>query len=162
MVSRIILFFLFYAHCTSCSLNFSSPLVGPLLLDAQIRPNVSDKVYVAISHASLKRHMRSNFLQNSDELYSSLTSVDGYVGGSLRLEPFGDQVWALSLWVDKKSMDEFIKDHPQAIAAFTSEESIVDFRTSFFNMNSDEIPNVWQHAMLELDSVPMKLISKQN
>ena len=143
---------------TSCSLNFSGPLTGPLLLNAQIRPNVANEVFVAITNASLKRHLRSDFLKSSDELYSTLDLIEGYIGGSLRVEPFGNQAWTLTIWKDKEAMNRFVLGQAHMAAAFTHGEAIIKFRSADFIMESQLIPNVWDKAMEKLDEIPKESI----
>ncbi|NRA47454.1 MAG: hypothetical protein HRU09_21100 [Oligoflexales bacterium] len=159
MITRMMPFWLLCVLTASCSLNFAGPLKGPLLLDAQIRPNIANEVIVAISNARLKRHLRSSFLHTSDELYKNLNEVEGYVGGSMRLEPFGDQVWTLTIWTEKEAMDSFFRETHMA-TAFAQNDAIVKFRSTHFSMNSAKIPDTWEQAMEKIEKIPEKTISE--
>ncbi|MFK7827586.1 MAG: hypothetical protein AB8G05_25805 [Oligoflexales bacterium] len=139
---------------TSCSLDFSAPLAGPLLLNAQIRPKVANEVIVAITNANVERHLRSKFLDISKEFYSSLYSVEGYVGGSLRLEPFGNQVWTLTIWKDKDALDRFALEQPHMASIFSNSEGIIKSRSTSFAMKSKLVPEVWEKAIATLEKIP--------
>lgn len=76
-------------------------------------------VVVAITEVEIKGSfsLRSIFWNRVSSVRSSLAENEGYLGGAIRRELFGNRAWTMTVWKDEISLDRFVEsvEHERAM-----------------------------------------------
>lgn len=132
-------------------LTIGTPFEGPGI-DAPATDDAGDTVLVALTHGRLGPGERRAFDRHTQRVYASLAQRPGFVGGAIRREIFGRQVWTMTAWVDERSLVEFIRSshHHDAI----QETGGLFVHTQFVRtvVPRRELPLTWDRALEVLAS----------
>ncbi len=137
---------------TGCALAL--PFKGPGY-DADSKKIIapsSDKVVVALTHVVVDKQKRDKVDDHSKKIVDVIDQTPGYIGGSFRIEFFGDQLWTMTVWKDKESMDKFVNGRMHLDAMYQGASGARKMRSKVFLVSKDEIPISWDRALKELET----------
>jgi heme-degrading monooxygenase HmoA len=145
---------LFVALNVGCAI--SPPISGPLIdrSSKKLLVDSSSDVVVALTNAQLIRKERKPFDRSSQEIYKSLESYPGYIGGTIRLELFGDQVWTMTMWESESALKNFVVSARHLNAMYLTNQAMSRFRHLHLKMRADELPLSWDQAEKLLSHEP--------
>jgi quinol monooxygenase YgiN len=125
----------------------------------QERPTQADQqadstLLVALTHAVLSED-REPFDRYTRMLVDEMEKQPGLYGYSVRKELLGDEVWTMTVWYDKASLERFIYSdiHQQAIQA--AMPAVIATRFLRFEVPQDEAPPRWNDALERLSKVEL-------
>ncbi len=105
-----------------------------------------------ISFLALKRYRAlPSFFRFTFEIQRQLKTAPGLVGYALDAQPLALRFWTLSVWLDQKSLNDFVAHlpHARAIQALAPHMGKTQFVQWF--VESNEIPISWAAAKSRLD-----------
>lgn len=143
----------------ACSI--SRPISGPGY-DARtklFRTKNTNTVFVSITNAKLIGSKRISFDRYTQELYLTLDGRRGYLGGSIRKEIFGNEVWTFTVWENHEAMKEFVYSRDHLNAIYMSSEAIEVMRSINFDHPSSTQLN-WERIYQEISKVEFKSLKK--
>jgi heme-degrading monooxygenase HmoA len=135
----------------SCAI--SPPFRGPGFdaEDGITHERAGETVWVAVTHGVLERRTRGPFDDHTQKVYRSMDQHPGYIGGSIRKEILGDQVWTMTVWATEADLDRFVfsKIHQDAVDA--GEDALRSARFARGQVDRARIPLSWEEAEALLD-----------
>jgi heme-degrading monooxygenase HmoA len=126
---------------------YSAPFRGPgySSTDFISKTPINKPVVVAVTNAKLNdTKTAKEFKSRSREIYKNLEENEGYIGGSVRLELFGDELWTVTVWQDKKSLQKFVDSSRHLDAVYMTNEAMSEFKHFNFEVPFKEIPKDWK------------------
>ena len=141
---------LFFSSC-SFSPKFSGPKFDIKTNKLMINPN--QEVVLALTNAKLLRSKRSGFDSRSREIFKNIKSYDGYIGGTVKVEVFGDEVWTMTVWEDEISLNKFVESSRHLDAMYMTSDAMVKFKHTHLKVQAKDLPYSWSQVQNILDSV---------
>ena len=142
---------LILAGCT-----ISRPFAG-LGKDPVFREQNKQKEFlVVLTNAKLYRDKREAFDDYTQSLYKQLDSQKGYVGGSIRMVIFCDEVWTMTVWQSKEAMESFVNSREHLDAMYMSSNAVRQMRMASFTVTGSQLPPSWEEAEKRLEKVPFR------
>ncbi len=112
-------------------------------------------VHVGMTHAYLNGGA-SEFLLDTFKVYDELEGFEGYLGGSVRKEIWGDQVWTLSVWRTESDLKSFSSSDLHRNAIKSSGRYISKIRSTTLRMKRKDVPKTWHEARSHLEQLSFK------
>ncbi|MDJ0787450.1 MAG: hypothetical protein QNK05_11625 [Myxococcota bacterium] len=134
--------------------GISTPFRGPgVRTDGHVALPEDQRVVVALTYAVLSDD-RGPFDRYIGYVAEDMDAHAGLVGFSIGKRIFGNDVWTMSVWEDRRSLEDFVESdrHQQAIQAAGS--AIVSLKTKQLELPAGEVPLTWERAfaLLEVDA----------
>lgn len=130
----------------SCA--FSPAFRGPGFNEKENKLNLppNQKVVLALTNAKLIRAKRSGFDDRSREIFENLKENPGYLGGTVRVEIFGDEVLTMSVWKDRESLEKFVNGRRHLDAMYMTNQAMNVFRSMSIEVYAKEVPHSWEQV----------------
>lgn len=138
----ITMFFSTLAGCAIASPFKKSPKIDSSLID----PDTI--VVVALTEVHTKGSIleQITFWKRVSSVRNSLEDNQGFLGGSIRRQIFGNQAWTMTVWENEDSLDDFIysKEHERAM----KEGAPAVESNRFYRMNRPwkDVPLAWEEV----------------
>lgn len=144
---------LFLMLLQSCA--FSPPFNGPQVdfWSQKVRLEPEQEVIVAVTNATLDRKKRKEFDQRSQQIYTNLKENAGYIGGTVHVQIFGDEVWTMSAWTDRESLARFVDGRRHLDAMYMTNAAMTKFRSMNFTIKARELPLSWAEIKKRINTV---------
>lgn len=136
--------FLFFT--TSCA--FSPPFNGPQY-SRETRALTGDphrEVVLALTNATLDGKQRSGFDSSSKKIFKNIAKFPGYIGGTVKVQIFGDEVWTMTIWEDEQSLQSFIYSTQHLDAMYMTNHAMKKFRHLHIKVRAKDLPYSWKQA----------------
>ena len=140
----------------SCAI--STPFKGPKY-DEETETMKADPnkiVILALTNAKLNDNGDDEFMERSQEIHDLIEENEGYMGGSVRFEIFGDQVWTMTVWEDEKSLEKFVDGRRHLDAMYMTNRAMDEFRTMHIQVFARDLPYNWSKAERVLEEKPFE------
>ncbi|MEM9729547.1 MAG: antibiotic biosynthesis monooxygenase [Myxococcota bacterium] len=108
-------------------------------------------VVVSLTYARLKPGGRRAFDRYTQAVFSSLDEQPGYLGGAIRREVFGRQVWTVTSWVDEASLESFVRSPLHREAVRVAGGSLGETQLHRLELPVTELPLSWDRVLDLLD-----------
>lgn len=156
MMKPIYLPLLFFLGCT-----LSRPVSGPGYDRSQKRfkhPAGSELV-VAVTNARLHYWRRGPFDRYTQEVYAKMDTHEGYLGGAIKREIFGREVWTFTVWRDKAALKKFVHSAGHLNAMYMAMEAIEVMRSvDFLHPSGNAL--TWNVVLERIEKVPFRKLQK--
>lgn len=117
--------------------------------------NRNDFVYVGITHAYLNGG-EAKFLSDTFKVYDDLDSFKGFLGGSVRKQIWGNQVWTMSVWHSEDDLKRFSYSDLHRRAIKSSGQYISKIRSTILKMKRVDVPESWQEIRGVIEPLDFK------
>lgn len=84
---------------------------------------------MALTNAKLQRSKRSGFDKRSKEIFENINSSPGYIGGTVKFEIFGDEVWTMTVWENQEALERFVDSTRHLDAMYMTNQAMKQFLT---------------------------------
>ncbi len=141
--------------------TLSRPVSGPAYDRTNLRftnPAGGDLV-VAVTNARLHYWKRGPFDRYTQEVYAQMETHDGYLGGAIRREIFGREVWTFTVWRDRDALRRFVHSASHLNAMYMAREAIEVMRSVQFVHPSAKVLT-WEVVAEKLRAVPFSELKK--
>lgn len=158
MYSKTLFVFLALIFILTSSCVFAPPFKGPKY-DAKTKSLTLDpnrEVILALTNATLERKKRGGFDSRSKTIFQNLESYEGYIGGTVRVEIFGDEVWTMTVWENEAALQNFVNSTRHLDAMYMTNQAMKKFRHFNVKVLAKNLPLTWEQAQLLLNSKEMK------
>lgn len=75
-----------------------------------------------------------------------MSEHDGLIGFAVRKELMGSRVWTMSKWVDRPSMERFLRSPEHRAAITDGGIPRSSFVSALVEVDSDQVPLTWDEA----------------
>jgi heme-degrading monooxygenase HmoA len=123
-------------------------------------PGAGETVVVAVTHAVVDNSKRGPFDEGTRRVDESLSSLDGFIGRSLRIHLFGNEAWTMTVWRDEESLDAFVASTTHRRAIRDGMPALKSARFLRFRIPTREVPPSWGDVLKRLDRVKPVLYSE--
>ena len=156
MMKNIYLPLLFFMGCT-----LSRPVSGPGYDRAQKRFThpAGRELVVAVTNARLHYWRRGPFDRYTQEVYAKMETHEGYLGGAIKREIFGAEVWTFTVWRDRASLQKFIHSADHLNAMYMAREAIDVMRSLVFTHPSGSVLS-WEVVQEKIRKVSFRKLQK--
>ena len=134
---------------------FSRGFAGPGWVDGKIVTDQQNLV-VAMTNAKLHRGKRQLFDDRTRALIKKMDEYPGYVGGTFRFQVLGDEVWTMTIWNDRASLQKFVDDRRHVEAMYVGSSGVRLMRTLVQDVPVKELPWSWDRAQAEIAKLEWK------
>ncbi|HHC75275.1 MAG TPA: DUF3291 domain-containing protein [Thiothrix sp.] len=109
----------------------------------------SKTVVVGITYARLHhdKRLRRLFLNHVKRVNTSLAEQQGFIGSSLRSQPFGDEAWTVSVWENKHDMQQFVYSEPHLSAMKEASKTMAAAKTTHIELDATDLPLKWRKIL---------------
>ena len=121
----ILMVTLFLSSCAFTP-SFSGPKYNKNTRSLTVDPKT--KVFLALTNAKLERDKRAGFDKHSREIFTTIKNYPGYMGGTVKVEIFGDEVWTMTVWESKEALDHFVNSARHLDALYMTNQAMKRFR----------------------------------
>ena len=145
---------LLLALCFISGCDVATPFRGSgYQSEAGVTIGEGDELIVAITNAELSEddQLRSVFWGYVKKVERSLDGRSGFVGYSKRAELLGSEVWTMTVWTDKASLEAFVRSDEHQAAIREALPALSSVRFARFEVGRAEIPVSWERALTELE-----------
>ena len=117
-------------------------------------PDAGETVVVAVTHAVVDRDKRGPFDEYTQKVAASLPEQPGFIAYSLRIRPFGDEVWTMTMWVHDDAVDSFTASPVHVRAIREGMPAVTAAQFLRFDWPSRGAPPSWDEIKRRLASAP--------
>ena len=111
-----------------------------------------DQLLVVVTHARIRSQGHDAFNHLVDQVESTLTSMPGLYGYSLRKELLGDQAWTMTVWSDESSMFDFNSSQVHIHAMSSAKSLLKQARFARVQVDRADLPYSWDDAIQLLET----------
>jgi heme-degrading monooxygenase HmoA len=134
---------------TGCAI--STPHSGPGLVKAPGGAPARN-VVVVVTNAVLDNDQREGFDKHVSKIHKVLGDQPGLVQHSLRKQPFGNEVWTMTVWVDDEARRRFVESSLHRAAITAGAPALRSVRFARVQVSETELPIAWDRALRMLDA----------
>ena len=131
--------------------HISTPFRGPGVERDGVATE-GERVVVALTHAVLDRSKRRPFDRYTKILADGIESQPGLIGYSLGRQLFGNEVWTISAWTDRASLDAFVQSELHRAAMKAGRPAVRAMRSCELEVAAAELPLDREQAFALLDA----------
>lgn len=134
-----------------CTLE--SPLRGPGLQGrtSTLAPTAGPRVVVALTHAVLDNAQRHPFNAQVRQVLRGIEGQPGLLAYSVRMRPFGNEVWTMTVWEDDAARTRFVGSDLHRSAMTAGLPAVRSARFRHVEVAAADIPLGWDRALHLLD-----------
>jgi len=112
-----------------------------------------NEVIIAVTYARLikDKKLRRLFFQHVTKINGDLENADGYIGSTLRMQPFGDDTWTVSAWRDETAMRKFVYSETHAAAMKEASKAMAEAKVAHHSIAKSRLPLPWADVFKLLD-----------
>jgi heme-degrading monooxygenase HmoA len=118
----------------------------------ELRRDPQARVLVAMTHATLDpKSDRSAFDAHTRRVFDSLKQQPGLLAYAGRSEPFGHQVWTMTVWRDREARRAFVRGATHSRAIEAGMAPVARARFASFEWPASKLPLDWDTALAQLE-----------
>lgn len=144
---------------TACRVGY--PFRGPGYDPSKgvVHPAAGRDVFVAVTRGDVASGRGSAFSEQLQSVLSTMDEHDGLIGYSVRKQLVGRRVWTMSVWIDRASMERFVRSpqHRDAISRGGIPRSA--FVAAYTSVEVGRVPFGWPEAERLLEAGPSRGMS---
>lgn len=146
----------FVITMTSCTFapKFNGPKFDRATKTLKVDPD--KEVVLALTNAKLTRGKRGGFDSRSKQIFENLKNHEGYIGGMVKVEIFGDEVWTMTVWETEDDLKKFVNSSQHMDAMYMTNQAMKQFRHLNVKVLAKELPYSWEKAQELLNSKKLK------
>lgn len=133
--------------------DYRSWVISPPFKWSKIAQYDGESVIVAVTYARLveDKVSRRLFFKHVTNINKHLEAAEGYIGSSLRMQPFGDDTWTVSVWRDEACMRKFVYSKEHATAMKEASKAMAEAKVAHRSMANSRLPLQWKEVFALLD-----------
>ncbi|PJZ36862.1 hypothetical protein CH354_12270 [Leptospira levettii] len=145
--TMIMILFSWLIHC-----KIATPFQRNESVNKDLYENETE-VVIAITEVEISGSysLRSIFWNRVSSVRSKLNQNEGYLGGAIRREIFGNRAWTMTVWKNESALDQFVysKEHERAMKEGGPAVKKSKFYRGFVKWK--ELPISWERAEKLID-----------
>jgi heme-degrading monooxygenase HmoA len=112
----------------------------------------STKVLVAYTEVKITGSIWDQriFWNRVSDVRRSLDENQGYLGGSIRRELFGEYAWTMTVWTDEESLEEFIDSREHSRAMKEGDSAVGGGKFLRIWVDAESLPLPWEEAITKI------------
>jgi len=111
-----------------------------------VHPKAGSRVVAVITRGDIKPGEGNRFASALRTILHTMSEQDGLVGYSVRKSLFGSRVWTMSVWVDRASVERFVRSPAHAKAMAEGSIQNASFIAAYVQIDTSRVPLTWSEA----------------
>lgn len=119
-----------------------------------VHPDAGKTVLVVVTRGDTEAGRGDTFADDLRAVMDSMSEQDGLIGYAVRRELVGSRVWTMSVWINRASMERFVRSaaHRDAMASGSIAEN--SFMSTTAEIDASRVPPGWTEAERMLEGRP--------
>lgn len=111
-----------------------------------VHPDAGKQVLLVVTRGDIAAGAGDEFANQLRAVLDSMNEQDGLIGYSFRKELLGSRVWTMSVWIDRASIERFVRSTAHREAMNSGSIAPGSFITAYSSVDASLIPLSWAQA----------------